>query len=107
MSGLDKKLKEILNDEYVAGSQDTDLELYGLNDACIGEIRDAFIDDGWRKTKYANYTNMTDAQRFENSLMTGREWYSKLDRQLDKYSWTEDEKDSILQAAFEVSKGRG
>lgn len=44
-------------------------------------------------------------QRGTTRFMTGREWYERLAKQLKTYAWTADERDSILQAAFEVSEG--
>lgn len=47
---------------------------------------------------------MLDSVKTAAGLMTGQEWYDKLAEQLKQYAWTTDERDSILQAAFEVSE---
>lgn len=119
-SDLDKELDERL--------RTIDVEVQGLvgslgsNPFAIEEIRQAFADAGYgtvtkmpyRDRNNAPYTQITidyangsgEYVRVpESAYMTGIEWYTKLEKQLDSYAWTRDEKDSILQAAFEVAEG--
>lgn len=44
-----------------------------------------------------------EAIKKEAGLLTGQEWYEALKLRLNEYAWTPDEKDSILQAAYEAS----
>lgn len=87
MSDLDKKLEDILNDTYAAGSQDPDLEMYGANGNDLMAIKQAFIDEGWVKlnVKEGDYVSINAKQyRLDGSSlteiekMTGQDWYDRL-----------------------------
>lgn len=66
MSGLDKKLEEILS--YPWG------DTWASMDEKINEIKQAFIDEGWLDSKQIGYP---EAARKAVGLMTGQEWYDK------------------------------
>jgi len=47
--GLDKDLNTLLDEVYASGSQDPELEMYGMNEESIEQIKQAFIKAGWVK----------------------------------------------------------
>lgn len=109
MSDLDKKLEETLAEydnesqptfENDPGAWQTAHNLKNIDFArehAVAKIKQAFIDEGWIPSLgIVAIGNKT-------LLMTGIEFYDRLREKLEEFSWTQDEKDSILQAAFEVS----
>jgi hypothetical protein len=117
MSNLDDKLRDIL---FTASGGITDMA-----NAEIEAIKQTFKDAGYRQsqelldmhTQLAHELTRLQMQSTPqpvkvtadfsggklSKLMTGQEWYELLSKKFDEYAWTADEKDSILQAAFEVS----
>lgn len=102
MTDLDAKLQKELEDYYnriVMGEYEGD-DTASLKFA-IAQIHQAFAEAGYVVLKQGTPVYPKN----EASYLTGQEWYSKLAKHLNKYDWTTDEKDSILQAAFEVAEG--
>lgn len=82
MSELDKKLEEIVTEAY-----NVDSCCYGYDDSevkqTVEEVKQAFIDDGWRNLgKHTSYECHVDP-RFAN-MMTGQEWYSKFLEEIER-----------------------
>lgn len=113
---LDDKLREIYNSvgesyywEGVTGSPaEEDGSVVEMRNEFVAQIHQAYKEAGYVPTpQIYRDVEATLPHIDTGNLMTGQEWYSKLSKQLDKYDWTRDEKDSILQAAFEVIHGQG
>lgn len=69
----------------------------------VTQIENSFREEGYLKfpqdIKEAKLMNVNEVR------MSGHEFYERLAKHLNTYDWTQDEKDSILQAAFEVAEG--
>ncbi len=123
---LDNRLREIISEHFpiakVTANQTKDsnkAEIIekmmnvvadrSINTAIV-QIKQVFVDEGyinWQTLPKGiyNHTGKSFGQISADKAMTGKEWYSKLAKHLNKYDWSQDEKDSILQAAFEVAEG--
>ena len=75
MEDLDKKLKEVLRSYALEAAQVYASDIF--TDGAANQIKQSFLDAGWRETKYANYAHLRDDARFESNIMTKEEWEAK------------------------------
>lgn len=92
----DEKLDAFLREELTRDWQPE------LIDSIVQTIRVAFTEAGYIHRPELPHTSTGEPMI---GFLTGREWYDRLAKHLDTYDWSRDEKDSILQAAFEVAEG--